>query len=129
MGGGAIRGHTRLMGCTVLIVDDDAQFRRVAGELLADRGYRVVGEAASAADGLALAEELHPDAVLVDVNLPDSDGLSVAARLSADGAPRVLLTSTDAGATTDRLVRGSGAAGFVPKADLTYAVLDRYLKG
>ena len=117
------------MGCTVLIVDDDAQFRRGAGELLADRGYRVVGEAGSAAAGLALAEELRPDAVLVDVNLPDSDGLSVAARLSADGAPRVLLTSTDAGATTDRLVRGSGAAGFVPKADLTHAVLDRYLKG
>jgi CheY-like chemotaxis protein len=129
MGGGAIRGHTRLMGCTVLIVDDDAQFRRVAGELLADRGYRVVGEAASAADGLALAEELHPDAVLLDVNLPDSDGLSVAARLSANGAPRVLLTSADAGATTGRLVRGSGAAGFVPKADLTYVALDRYLKG
>ena len=129
MGGGAIRGHTRLMGCTVLIVDDDAQFRRVAAELLADRGYRVVGEAGSAADGLALAEELRPDAMLLDVNLPDGDGLSVAARLSVNGGPRVLLTSTDAGATTDRLVRGSGAAGFVPKADLTYVALDRYLKG
>ena len=113
----------------MLIVDDDAQFRRVATELLADRGYRVVGEAGSAVDGLALADELRPDAVLLDVNLPDGDGLSVAARLSADGAPRVLLISTDAGATTDRLVRGSGAAGFVPKADLTYVALDRYLVG
>jgi CheY-like chemotaxis protein len=129
MGGRAIRGHTRLMERTVLIVDDDAQFRRVATELLADRGYRVVGEAGSAVDGLALADELRPDAVLLDVNLPDGDGLSVAARLSADGAPRVLLISTDAGATTDRLVRGSGAAGFVPKADLTYVALDRYLVG
>jgi CheY-like chemotaxis protein len=117
------------MECSVLIVDDDAQFRRVAGELLADRGYRVVGEAGSAANGLALAEELRPDAVLVDVNLPDSDGLSVAARLCADGGPRVLLTSTDAGGTTDRLVRGSGAAGFVAKADLANVVLDHYLKG
>jgi CheY-like chemotaxis protein len=115
--------------CTVLIVDDDARFRQVAAELLTDRGYRVVGEAGSAAEGLALAKELRPDAVLVDVNLPDGDGLSVAARLSADGAQRVLLTSTDAGATTDRLVRGSGAAGFVPKADLTCVALDRYLKG
>ena len=117
------------MECTVLIVDDDPQFRRVAAELLADRGYRVVGEAGSAAEGLAVAEDLRPDAVLVDVNLPDADGLSVAARLPTDDGPRVLLTSTDAGATTDRLVRGSGAAGFVPKADLTYAALDRYLKG
>ena len=113
----------------MLIVDDDAQFRRVAAELLADRGYRVVGEAGSAAGGLALAEELRPDAVLVDVNLPDSDGLSVAVRLSADGGPRVLLTSTDSGGTTDRLVRGSGAAGFVAKADLVSVALDPYLKG
>jgi DNA-binding NarL/FixJ family response regulator len=117
------------MECTVLIVDDDAQFRRVAAELLADRGYRVVGEAGNAAYGLALAEELRPDAVLVDVNLPDSDGPSVATRLSANGAPRVLLTSADADATTDRVVRGSGASGFVPKADLTSVALDWYLKG
>jgi hypothetical protein len=41
----------------------------------------------------------------------------------------VLLTSADADGTTDRLVRGSGAAGFVPKVDLTNAALDRYLKG
>jgi CheY-like chemotaxis protein len=115
--------------CTVLIVDDDARFRQVAAELLADYGYRVVGEAGSAAEGLALAEELRPDAMLVDVNLPDDDGLSVVERLSADSAPRVLLTSTDAGATTDRLVEGSGAAGFVPKADLAHVALDRYLKG
>src|SRR3954468_17460825 len=106
------------MECTVLIVDDDAQFRGVAAELLADRHYRVIGEAGSAGDGLALAEELRPDAVLVDVNLPDSDGLSVAARVSVNGGPRVLLASTDAGAT-DRLVRGSGATGFVSKAALT----------
>ena len=119
----------RPMECTVLIVDDDAEFRRIAAELLADRGYHVVGEAGSAADGLALAEELQPDAVLVDVNLPDRDGLSLAARLSGSGGPRVLLTSTDPGATTDRLVRGSGADAFVPKADLTYVGIDRYLKG
>jgi CheY-like chemotaxis protein len=117
------------MECTVLIVDDDAQFRRVVAELLADRGYRVVGEAGSAADGLALAEELRPDAVLLDVNLPDGDGLSVATRVSGNRGPRVLLTSADADGTTDRLVRGSGAAGFVPKVDLTNAALDRYLKG
>ena len=56
MGGGAIRGHTRLVEWAVLNVDDDALFRRVASELL-----------------------------------PDGDGLSVAAGLSADGVSRVLL--------------------------------------
>ena len=113
----------------MLIVDDDPVFRRAAAELLAARGYRVVGEAGSAAEGLAMASALRPGAVLLDVNLPDGDGLSVAAQLSPDGGPRVLLTSTDAGAATARLVRGSGAVGFVAKADLAGAALDGYLKG
>jgi CheY-like chemotaxis protein len=114
---------------TILIVDDDQQFRRVAAELLAARGYRVVGEAGSAGERLALASALRPDAVLLDVNLPDGDGLSVAAHLSADGGPRVLLTSTDSAAATARVVRGSGAVGFVAKTELAGAALDRYLKG
>jgi DNA-binding NarL/FixJ family response regulator len=114
---------------TVLIVDDDPQFRRVAAELLAARGCRVVGEARSAEEGLALTSALRPDAVLLDVNLPDGDGLSVAARLGADRVPRVLLTSTDARAAPDQLVQESGAAGFVAKADLADAALDDYLTG
>jgi CheY-like chemotaxis protein len=112
---------------TVLIVDDDARFRRAVTELLADRGYCVVGQAASAREGLALASTLRPDAVLLDVNLPDGDGISVATRLSVNGGPRVLLTSTDAGGAIDRLVRDSGAVGFVAKSDLADAALDRYL--
>jgi CheY-like chemotaxis protein len=61
------------MESTVLIVDDDSQFRRIAAELLAGRGYRVIGEAGSAAEGLALASALRPDAVLLDIQLPDGD--------------------------------------------------------
>jgi DNA-binding NarL/FixJ family response regulator len=62
------------MESTVLIVDDDPQFRRAAAELLAARGYRVVGAAGSAAEGLALASALRPEAVLLDVNLPAATG-------------------------------------------------------
>jgi DNA-binding NarL/FixJ family response regulator len=117
------------MEVTVLIVDEDPQFRRLAAELLAARGYRVVGEVGSASETLALASELRPHAVLLDVNLPDGDGLAVAAHLCEDGGPRVLLTSTDAGAATPGLVRESGAAGFVAKADLADTALKGYLKG
>jgi CheY-like chemotaxis protein len=117
------------MQFTVLIIDDDPQFRRAASELLAARGYRVVGAAGSAGEGLAFASALRPDAVLLDVNLPDGDGLSVAAHLSVDGGPRVLLTSTDSAAATARLIRGSGAVGFVAKTDLACAALDGFLKG
>jgi len=63
----------------------DPSFRSSARVLLAARGYQVVGEADCGTDGLALASEIRPDAVLLDVNLPDGDGPAVAARLIAAG--------------------------------------------
>jgi DNA-binding NarL/FixJ family response regulator len=111
---------------TVLIVDDDPSFRAAAVDLLAARGYQVVGEAACGAEGLALASEIRPDAVLLDVNLPDGDGLAVAARLTAAGEPRVLLTSSDSQAAPERLIRSSGAVGFITKEELADAGLDAY---
>ncbi|MBV9050326.1 MAG: response regulator, partial [Solirubrobacterales bacterium] len=59
----------------ILIVEDDPSFRRLVRALLTARGYLVVGEAASAGEGLALAAAVQPDAVLLDVDLPDGDGL------------------------------------------------------
>jgi len=63
----------------ILIVDDDPSFRSSARILLAVRGYQVVGEADCGEEGLALASAIRPDAVLLDVNLPDGDGLAMAA--------------------------------------------------
>jgi CheY-like chemotaxis protein len=113
----------------ILIVDDDPSFRTSARILLAARGYQVVGEADCGAEGLALASVTCPDAILLDVNLPDSDGLAVAARLTAAGGPRVLLTSSDPKVAPDHLIRTSGAVGFVAKEDLANAALDTYLTG
>jgi DNA-binding NarL/FixJ family response regulator len=111
----------------VLIVDDDPPFRAAALSLLAARGYQVVGEAASGAEGLTLASAIYPDAVLLDVNLPDGDGLAVAARLTAAGGARVLLTSSDSRPAPERLMRSSGAVGFLAKEDLADAALETYL--
>jgi CheY-like chemotaxis protein len=117
------------MDPTVLIVDDDPEFRRALGELLADRGYRVAGEAGSVEEGVALVSALAPEAVLLDVHLPDGDGILLAARLSADGnGPRVLLTSSDPDAVPARSLEECGAIGFLAKTDLAAADLDRYLK-
>jgi DNA-binding NarL/FixJ family response regulator len=113
----------------ILIVDDDPSFRSSARALLAVRGYEVVAEADCGHEGLALASAISPDAVLLDVNLPDSDGLAMAARLTAAGGPRVLLTSSDPTGAPDDLVRTSGAVGFVAKEDLADAALDSYLTG
>ena len=111
----------------LLVVDDHAGWRDVAGRMLAPR-FDVVGEAGDGATALSLATVLRPDAVLLDVELPDADGFTVARELAAlPEPPRVVLVSvrTDHG----RLVERSGACGFVPKADLTADGLARLLDG
>jgi DNA-binding NarL/FixJ family response regulator len=117
------------MAIRVLVVDDDAGFRRAARELLHERGYEVVGEAAGTQEALATAALLDPDAVLLDVGLPDGDGLELADRLcDGRGHPRVLLTSSDLEAVPLELLQASSARGFVPKADIAAADLDLYFR-
>jgi CheY-like chemotaxis protein len=106
------------MARSVLVVDDSAPFRATARALLEARGYRVVGAVAGGGEALAAVATLRPDAVLLDVNLPDVDGITVAERLSEDGGPAVVLVST-LDAPVASVLERSGARGFLPKADLT----------
>jgi two-component system nitrate/nitrite response regulator NarL len=116
------------MTVSVLVVDDDPSYRRVASELLDARGYDVVGEAATAREALMRNNELGPDAILLDVGLPDGNGITVAGGLSArEDCPRILLVSTDPDAVSTDDIRECGAAGFVAKAGLAGADLARYL--
>ena len=102
------------MARTVLVVDDSTAFRTTARMLLEARGYEVVGVAGDVASGLAKARELRPDCVLMDVNLPDGDGISAASELN--GCTVVLVSTLDASALGD--VERSGARGFVSKSEL-----------
>jgi DNA-binding NarL/FixJ family response regulator len=109
---------------SVLVVDDDAVFRRVVRRMLANSGMVVVGEAGTVAEGIEAARALQPDAVLVDMRLPDGTGIELASVLTAlPWRPRVLLTSTDPKAATADAVRRSGAGAFVPKEELPNAPL------
>jgi DNA-binding NarL/FixJ family response regulator len=117
------------MGGSVLIVDDDPVFRGLARRMLVAAGLVVVAEAPTVADALAVAGELRPDAALVDVGLPDGDGVALARELSAlPWGPRVVLTSSDADAATPDDVRSSGAGAFVPKDALPNAPLASLLE-
>ena len=107
------------MARSVLVVDDSAPFRATARALLEARGYRVVGAVAGGGEALAAVEALQPDAVLLDVNLPDADGIAVAGRMAGAGGPAVGLVSTLDGAAPPAAVERAGARGFLPKADLT----------
>lgn len=111
----------------VLVVDDDPSFSEAVGELLSARGFEVVGYAGDEDEAMVAIQQLRPDAVLLDIRLPGSDGLDLARRLSTGHpAPAVLLTSSDPDAANQRLALESGAVGFVPKAELGGADLGRY---
>jgi DNA-binding NarL/FixJ family response regulator len=114
---------------TVLIVDDHAGFRRRARLLLEADGYTVVGEAASGEEALDAYAELHPELVLLDVQLPGIDGFEVARRLAAaNGGVAVVLTSSRDRSDYGSLVADSPARGFVPKGDLSGAALAALLE-
>jgi DNA-binding NarL/FixJ family response regulator len=113
------RCHDGRMTRSVLVVDDDPAFRELACRLVKAAGLRVAGQAESATSALAAASELRPDGALVDVDLPDRDGISLAQDLtSLPWRPRVVLTSVDADAARPEDVRRSGAHAFVHKAEL-----------
>lgn len=109
------------MAKRVLIVDDHEPFRAVARELLEDAGYVVSGEAADAAGALAAVAVEAPDAVLLDVQLPDLDGFSVARALTAAGGPVVVLISSREEEDYGRRIVACGARGFIPKSKLSPA--------
>jgi DNA-binding NarL/FixJ family response regulator len=105
---------------TVLIVDDHQTFRETARLLLESEGFDVIGEAESGESAVKKAAELAPDLILLDVQLPDIDGFDVARRVTgSDGAPAVIIVSSRDDGDYGPLVAGSGAAGFVTKAELS----------
>ncbi len=112
------------MAVSVLVVDDDPTFRRLARRLLAVNGLVVIAEAGSVADGLSTAIEAKPNAVLVDVELPDGDGFELAGRLSVlPFRPRIVVTSVQSNSSFSAEARRRGAEAFVLKADLPRAPL------
>ena len=116
------------MPSSVLVVDDDPVFRDLARRLLAAEGLVVVAEAESLETALEVAYAVRPAAALVDVGLPDGDGLTLARRLSAlPWRPRIVLTSADPEAASAEDLRRSGAGAFVAKHELPDAPLERLL--
>src|SRR5919108_3277328 len=114
----------REMAKTILIVDDHSGFRACVRGLLGSEGFEVVGEAADAASAIAAARELRPDVILLDIQLPDFDGVEASKRIAAlNGKSAIVLTSSrDVTDLADALAESS-ARGFIPKSKLSGAAI------
>jgi DNA-binding NarL/FixJ family response regulator len=105
---------------TVLIVDDHSGFRSLARALLEAEGFDVVGEAADGGSALDAVDLLHPNIVLLDIQLPGIDGFEVAERLARRGdPPAVVLVSTRGVCSYQRRLARSPVRGFISKSDLS----------
>jgi CheY-like chemotaxis protein len=116
---------------SVLVVDDDPGFLALVTRLLESLGVEDISTAATAATAIAGAEATRPQAALVDVGLPDGDGIELARLLAAlPWSPRVVLTSTDKdmAAAIDPPPDAGGLA-FIPKEELAEEPLRRLLLG
>jgi DNA-binding NarL/FixJ family response regulator len=109
---------------TVLAVDDQAIFLRAARELIAATpGFTQVGEAASGPEAVERAEELRPDLVLLDVRMPEMDGIETAQRLleARPDAVVVLISLDDV--PVEPAAADLGVAAHLRKQDLSARTL------
>lgn len=109
----------------VLVVDDQAPFRNAAKTVVRlTPGFEVVGEAESGEQAVELAASLHPDLVLMDINLPGIDGIEAVRRITSESPGTVaFLVSTIKENDLPSDARSCGAAAFISKETLEPSVL------
>ncbi|MBO0812192.1 MAG: response regulator [Microlunatus sp.] len=99
----------------VVVAEDESLIRLDLVEMLGEEGYEVVGEAGDGEQAVALATDLRPDLVVMDVKMPKMDGISAAQKIAADRiAPVVMLTAFSQRDLIER-AREAGAMAYVVK--------------
>jgi CheY-like chemotaxis protein/signal transduction histidine kinase len=101
-------------GRLVLVVEDDAAFARILYELAHEKKYQCL-VAFDADEGLALAREYRPDAIMLDIRLPDRSGLSVLQLLKDDAQTRHIPVHVVSGSDNGEAALHLGAIGFALK--------------
>ncbi len=80
------------VGSTILVVDDDAQLRKFLRTVISGHGY-AIAEAGTVAEAISAIARVHPSAVLLDLGLPDGDGLTVLRAIPAENRPPIIVLS------------------------------------
>ena len=117
----------------ILIADDHALFRDGLRSLLGSRGHEVVAEAKNGRESIELAKQLKPDVVLMDISMPEMDGITATRTMTAEipDVKVIVLTASEDDATLFDAIK-SGAQGYLLKnleADDFFALLDRASRG
>jgi len=117
----------------ILIADDHALFRNVLKSLLQVEGHDVVGEAANGREAIDLTRKLQPDIVLMDVSMPELDGITATKTLVAEvpNVKIIILTASEDDAKLFDAIK-AGAQGYLLKnleAEDFFAMLDRASRG
>lgn len=114
----------------VVLVDDNQRFIATAADSLASHPHiEIVGLGFSGKDALRLSEELLPDLVLMDLSMPEMNGLEATRRIKARPfSPRIVMLTMYEGAEFWTLAREVGADGFVTKSDFGESLWPLILK-
>lgn len=101
--------------CRIIIADDESLIRLDLREMLTHLGYEVIGEAADGRTAVDLAKRLQPDLLIMDIRMPELDGISAAEELTRERiAPVVLVTAYSDQELVER-AREAGVVGYVVK--------------
>jgi response regulator NasT len=110
----------------VIIADDESLIRMDLREMLTNLGYLVVGEVGDGRSAVNLARELRPDIVIMDIKMPDMDGIEAARILTEERVAPVLLLSAYSQQDLVQRAQKAGVAGYLVKpfreSDLTPAI-------
>ena len=102
-------------GTRIVVAEDETLIRLDLVEMLREQGYDVVGEASNGEQAVALAQELRPDVVIMDVKMPVLDGLSAAEQIhETDLCPVIMLTAFSQAELVER-ARDAGVMAYVVK--------------
>lgn len=108
-------GTNRKSPRRIIIADDESLIRLDLREMLTNLGYDVIGEAGDGQTAMDLARKLRPDLVVMDIKMPDVDGITAAEALTRERiAPVVLLTAYSDQVLVDR-AKEAGVVGYVVK--------------